>query len=384
MLPSRLRLPAVALSLAFAGLAACKNPGDDVDPKVRADGHYLAGSAAYLKGDFAEAHKQYAEVRSLNPADPRLSAAEGEVYLAEGNVAEATKLFEAAAQADPKRSTNWSRLGYLYSLKGPEERPKAVEALGKALSLNPRDFNAHESMADLHLKEGRLDEAVKSLLAASEAAPDTSKAELVLKAVGELVKQGRGSDALPVLEAAAKKGVRGPEVLSELGDRLVEAARLPEAIAVYTEAAKASPRDPTLWELVGELELKLDKPAEAEAAFRESLKVKDRGVVHAGLARLCQKKKNDACVQKELDLALKQASGEELRELTDIADLLVSVGRKEEALRLLVTVSEEPDQKANAELQLKTARLAKDLKRAAELEAACARALSGGVGVKCP
>lgn len=379
------RLSVISLcGLTLLAASGCKEREPEVDPRVKADGYYLAGTQAFLKGDFAEAHRRFAEVKALNPADPRLPAAEGEVYLAEGNVEEASRLFEVATRLDPKRATNWSRLGYLYSLKA-ETRPKAVEALGEALQLNPRDFNALETSADLQLKEGDLDAAVLNLVQASEAAPESARAELVLKAVGELVKKGRGGDALKLLEAAVQRGTRSPEVLSELGDRLVEASRLPEAVDAYTEAAKGSPKDPTLWELAGEVSFRLDKLPEAEAAFRESLKVKDRGVVHVGLARLCQKKKDEACVKAELDKALQTASGEELRETVDLADLLVSLDRKKDALALLRNVSEEPEQKGNLELHLKVARLAKELKDGTALQAACVRAAaSGSAGLKCP
>lgn len=364
-------------------VAGCKKPEDEVPPKVAADGYYLAGTSAFLKGDFADAHKAFAEVRALNPTDPRLPAAEGEVYLSEMNLPEAIRCFEEATKADAKRGTNWSRLGYLYLLKN--EPVKAKEALGKALTLNPKDFNAHEGMGDLQLKAGDLDGAVTHYLAAAESAQGADRAELVLKATAELLERKQEARALEVLEGAVKKGIESAALWSELGDRRVVAERLPEAVAAYEQAAKLDPKDPTLWELAGEARLKLGQVPEAEAAFRASLKVQDRSVVHVALARLCQQKKDDACLKTELDQALEKASGEELRETTDLADLLSSLGRKKDALTLLRAVSEEPEQKANFDLQVKTARLARELKDEVTLKAACTRALgSGQAGLKCP
>lgn len=370
------------LVLVFA-LSACPKPGDGVDPKIRADGHYLAGQAAYLKGDFPEAHKQFAEVRALNPTDPRLPAAEGEVYLSEVKVPEAIEAFEQAAKADPKRGTTWSRLGYLYSVKG--EKVKAREALEKALAANQKDFNALETLADLQLEEGKVDEAVKNLVLASDFAPELTRGDLVLRVTAELQKAGRGKEAVEVLEGAVKKGIKSGGVFSELGDRLVEATRLEDAVAAYTEAAKLDPKDPSLWELVAEVQLKLGKLTEAEAAFRSSLAVKDRGVVHVALARLCQQKKDEACAQAELQKALDTSTGEELRETLELAGLLSDFGRKKDALQLLRAVSEESEQKRNIDLHLRTARLAKELKDEVTVKAACTRALSTGqAGLKCP
>lgn len=377
----RLSLQALVV-LCLTGCPAKEEAGPD--PKLQADGLYIAGTAAYMKGDFKQAHEHYAEVKKLNPADPRLPAAEGEVYLAEVKLDEALKSFEDAVKLESKRATTWSRLGFIHSLKGRTKEAK--EALTKALELNPRDFNALESLAEMDLKEKNLDEAVKHFLAASEVAPDPSRGALVMRAVEELTTSGKSAEALTLLEQTVKKGIKTPEMLSELGDRLVAVARLPDAVLAYAEAAKANPADPALWELVGELQMKLDKPADAEAAFRESLRVKDRGVVHASLARLCQARKDPGCVKSELDLALNKASGEEPRELIDIADLLASVGRKPDAFALLKGLAAEEESARDEALQLKVARLAKELGDKATVKLACDRVLAApDAGArKCP
>lgn len=357
-------------------------PKDDgPDPRAQAEGLYLAGTTAYLKGDFTEAHQKFAQVRSLNPSDPRLPAAEGEVYLAEVKLDQALLAFAEAQRLDPKRGTTWSRIGYIHLLKG--NRADATKALDKALELNPNDFNALEARAELQLKDGKVDEAIKGFLAAAAVAPDLSRAALVLRAVTELSSRGQGPQALAVLEDQVKKGLKAPDVLSELGDRLVEANRLPEARDAYREAARANPKDPTLWELVGELNARLGAGPAAEQAFRESLKVKDRGVVHVSLARLCQQRQDDACVKDELDKALQTASGEEPRELFDLADLLASVGRKRDAFLLLKDFADEAEQKGNGALQLKVAQLAKEAGEKDAVKAYCANAADAGVG-KCP
>ena len=100
--------------------------------------------------------------------------------------------FEAASKADPKRGTTWSRLGYLYSVKG--EKEKAHAALEKALVANAKDFNALETLADVQLEEGKIDDAVKNLIAASESAPETTRGDLVLRVTAELQKAGRDGE----------------------------------------------------------------------------------------------------------------------------------------------------------------------------------------------
>jgi tetratricopeptide (TPR) repeat protein len=227
--------------------------------------------------------------------------------------------------------------------------------------------------------------AASHYVEAAESAHGVDRAELVLKASAELTKASQAPRALEVLEAAAGKGIESAALWSEVGDLRVSAGRLPEAVTAYEKAAALDAKDPTLWELAGEVRFRLNQVPEAEAAFKASLQVQDRSVVHVALARLCQKKKDPTCLQAELASALERASGEELRETTELADLLASVDRKKDALTLLRALSEEPEQKGNFELQVKTARLARDLKDEVTVRAACTRALVGGqAGLKCP
>lgn len=349
------------------GCGACKSP-PPVDPKTEADGHYVAGQAAYLKGDFKEAHARFDDVRRLSPLDARLPGAEGELLMAEQRIDEAVARFEEAVARDPKRSTPWSRLGVLYGIKGEPE--KAAKALAKALELNPRDFNAHESLGDTALEKGDLDEAVRRYLLAADAAPGKAQAELVVKAATELVKAKRSGDALTLLEGQKKKGVTSGPMEQELGDRYVEAARWDDAIAAYALAAAA---DPSLWELVGELELKQQRLERAEAAWRKALAVKDQALFHLGLGRVCVARKDLECARAELDKALATATGEDVRESMELAALLAQLGRKGDGLKLLEAVAAEPDQAKNEPLQLAFARLAKDAGRPELAVIACAR-----------
>ncbi|MBN9686004.1 MULTISPECIES: tetratricopeptide repeat protein [unclassified Corallococcus] len=378
---SRLRaLPLIAL---LASGACTETP--KLDPKDQAEGLYLQANSEYLKGNFDAALKSFDEMKALTPGDPRLPAARGEVLLSMSRLEEAEKEFEAALRLDAKRSTNWSRLGFIQAQLGKKD--EARQSLQKALALHPKDFNALEQLGELAEERGDHDEAVRDFTQAAEAAPDASKADLLVRAVDVLTKQGRQDEVLGLLRKVTGQGVRTPEVLTALGDAEVRAGRLPEAAAVYEEAAKKSPKDPTLWELVAEIQLKLNKREEALKAYGESLKVKDRAVVHVALAKAHLTANDRAAAEGELQKALETVSGADVGEMQELADLLSAMGRKQDALRILTSLGSEPGHAKNMELQLSTARLARDLKDTAAVQAACARvaaaAADGGV-VKCP
>ncbi|NTX01906.1 MULTISPECIES: lipopolysaccharide assembly protein LapB [Myxococcus] len=376
---SRLR----SLSLiALLATAACDD-SPTVTPKDHAEGLYIKGTAEYLQGHFEASLASFEEMRKLAPTDPRLPAARGEVFLSMGKLAEAATEFEAALKQDPKRSTNWSRLGFVQAQLGrPDE---ALSSLRKAVALYPNDFNALEQLGEIHLKKGEQDEAIRHFILAANAASGSVKSELVLRTTEVLIQVGRQQEVLALVQKAANEGIRTAAVLTALGDALVRAGKLPEAAAAYKEAASKSPRDPTLWELVGTIQLQLDKPGEAIDAYKESLRVKDRAIVHVALARIQLAMKSKQGAEQELAAALESVQGNDVRELRELADLLVTMERKPDALRILASLSAEHDLVKDADLQLSTARLARELKDVVLEKAACARALAADPRVKkCP
>ncbi|WNG46547.1 tetratricopeptide repeat protein [Archangium minus] len=363
--------------------AGCEERPSPPSPKEQAEGYYIKGTSDYLQGKFEEALSSFNTMKELSPDDPRLPAAIGEVYLSMGRLNEAAAQFELALKRDSKRSTNWSRLGFIQAQLGKLE--EARSSLSKALSIHPKDFNALEQLAEIHVKRGELDAAVKHFVLAAEASPDASKSPLVLRAVEVLTGEGRRAEALLLLSDWVGKGVRTPELLTALGDEQVRDGQLLQAAASYREAASNSPKDPTLWELVGEIYTKLDKPADALAAYRESLRVKDRAVVHVAMARLHLARNERQAAEEQLGLALETVSGSDVHELTALAELLSTLGRKPDALRILTNLSAEPDHAKDLDLQLRTATLARELKDEATVTTVCNRIASSGVKLKkCP
>ncbi|WP_257455576.1 tetratricopeptide repeat protein [Archangium lipolyticum] len=363
--------------------AGCEDRPSPPGPKEQAEGYYIKGTSEYLQGQFDAAILSFNTMKELSPEDPRLPAAYGEVYLSMGRFNDAAAQFELALKRDPKRSTNWSRMGFIHAQLGRLD--EAESALRKALALYPRDFNALEQLAEIHLKRGDKDAAVRHFALAAEHCPEGSKSSLVLRAVEVLTQDGRHAEALAVLGDWVGKGVRSPELLSALGDEQVRAGQLVPAAASYREAASNSPKDPTLWELVGEIYTKLDKPADALAAYRESLRVKDRAIVHVAIARLHLARNERQAAEEELGKALEAVSGSDVRELTELSGLLSTFGRKEDALRILVNLSAEPDHSKDLELQLRTASLARELKDEGTVRTVCDRIANSGVKLKkCP
>jgi Flp pilus assembly protein TadD len=378
-MPSRLR--ALAMS-ALLVTAACDDT-PKIDPKDRAEGLYVKGTAEYLQGNFDQALLSFNEMKQYAPNDPRLPAAVGETYLSMGRYNEAIAEFQTALTIDPKRSTTWSRIGFIQAQLGKYE--EAQGSLRKAIALYPNDFNALEQLAEIHLKRGEKDEAVRHFTLASQASPESMRPALLMRAVEVLQQDKRHEEAFGLLVKATAQGVRSPEVLTALGDEQVRAGKLEEAAASYREAATKAPKDPSLWELVGEIYASQGKSADALSAYRESLRVKDRAIVHVAMARVHLSREDRKAAEEELNLALGSVSGTDVRELTELSELLVTFGRKPDALRILSNLAAEPDHVKDVDLQLRTARLAREMKDEAVMKAACDRVKAKDAGgVSCP
>jgi hypothetical protein len=107
-------------------------------------------------------------------------------------------------------------------------------------------------------------------------------------------------------------------------------------------------------------------------------------VVHTALARICQARSDAACVRDEVDKALATATGEETREVIDLAELLGSVGRKKDAFALLKQLADEEDQHPNAPIQLKAARMANEAGEKEAVKTYCANYAAADGGARCP
>lgn len=378
-----LRLWSLAAAAAICA-CTCNKDLPPVDPKDHAEGMYLKATADYLDGNFEQALQGYEKVRTLVPNDPRLPAAVGEVYLSQGKLEEAEKQFRVAVTMDPKRGTNWSRLGFILATRG--RREEAREALSTAVKLNASDFNALENLGEIAARDGHVDTAVEFLISAGAASPGNLKPAMFLRAAELLVNAGRRPEAILLLQDSLKKGAASAEVYAELGDLQVRERNFKGAIDSYRAAAQLSPKDPTMWELVGELYATIDKPGDAELAFRESLRIADRAVVHVSLGRLHLARGEKDLAEEALERALQAARGEDSHESAAIAELLEKLGRKEDALKLLGVIAAEEDTADDVELQLRTAKLARELGDRTLAGAACARVskVDAGTPVKCP
>ncbi len=376
----------VACAVGALVVVACQKDAPTVDAtaeRQEANGLYLAATDAYFKGEFKKAIGLFAQVRAKFPGDPRLPGAEAEALLADGRIDDALARFEEALKLDPNRSTTHSRLGFIYLVKG--KTADARKELELALKLNPNDSLSWQTLAEIDQKQGRRDEAVEHLRKAMGLAQRGEKSAIALDAAKLLRGDSKVDAAVEILAEAIDGGAGTVEVYTELGEALVSMHRLTDARDAYVGAAKLTKEDPSLWELAAEIDLKLKNYPAAESEFREANQARPSATAWAGLARVAMARKDAAGAKEALDKALASATGEDLRESLELADVLEKVGRVQDASKLLQTVAAEEDNAGEMGIQLRAARLAKLANDAAAVAAACGRARNIDAGVKkCP
>ena len=370
----RLRSSLAAASACALALACPREP--EVTPQQRADGYYLQGQNEYLQGHFDKALAAFNEARKHAPDDPRLPAALGELYIAEDKRLEALAQFHEAVRRDPRRATNWSRLGYvqlqLREWDGGSEYGQAAASLERALALNPKDFGALESQAALAISAGDADRAVALYVAAARVGPEYRQGDWYLSAAELLERGGRQDAADAVLADAVDAGTLAPEVHARLGERYVKKGDFAAALRAFETAAEHS-KDASYWEMVAELRVRADDEEGAQRAYQKSLALEDRAVVHVALAKLAFLRGDRDGAQAEMERALSTAKGGSIRETLGIAELLVELGRKPDALLLLENDAALPYGERDAELQLQTVLLARSLGKLDVAAVACGR-----------
>ena len=122
-----------------------------------------------------------------------------------------SKAFETAAKMTPGKALYWSNLGDAYRWT-PDLRSKSAAAHDKAialaretLALDPRDANAHLTIAVCLAKRGDLETAATELRAALDSDPDDPDTLYQAAVVSHLA--GKDDEALRYLSRARQHGL---------------------------------------------------------------------------------------------------------------------------------------------------------------------------------
>jgi tetratricopeptide (TPR) repeat protein len=156
------------------------------------------------------------------------------------SLTEAEACYARAVTHDPRRVDTWLKLGTCRHTLN--RTPEALEALSRAVRLNPNHTRALSAYAATLERAGRLDEAASHLRHALTVAPDDVRA---LKSLGHItLKLGNAVEAKYVLARARELAPADPDTLYSYANTLLRMEQLQPAMDLYLRVRELQPNQP--------------------------------------------------------------------------------------------------------------------------------------------
>ena len=208
--------------------------------------------------------------------------------------------------------------------------PEAIDALRKAVHINPLYDLAQTKLASALRENGSTEEAIKTYRKAVAMNP---RSPVLLADLGEaLVKEGKTDEGIKALQEAVALDQHGGAAPVKLGRALLHAGKIQEAVKTLQNAATARPSNAAAHFLLGIALKRLDKTAEAIEHFRAALR-RDPGLTFAhtalGLALESEGKVLEAqqSFRKALELDPRSSDA-----YYNLANCLIKTGNLEESI----------------------------------------------------
>ena len=296
--------------------AVCFAPGN-------ARAYHELGLAEAASGDFARADAALATAERLAPGEPGILIGRAQVALSLGKpdaARAALRRLPAGSQAPPHI---YAQLGKAYAQH--KQREPALAALLRAKRAGQQDTETLLLLATIENSAGAYDDAIQDALAVRDAqgvpgprrgaaaaiaglacknkkknaeavpllreavglAPNAS-AYLALAEIYE--SEGKGPDAIQVLERASTALPGATEIAVALGRNLSGAGDVQRAADVLTEATRKAPARAEAWRWLAEARNALGQTPTAVAALKETARLApDYPMVHVMIAQLLLK-----------------------------------------------------------------------------------------------
>lgn len=167
--------------------------------------HYDLGLALKLKDDLAAAVPELERSEKLDPALPDPPYTLGVIYMQQGRFPDAIVQLKLAAELQPTNGDAWALLGSV--LKDSDDPAGALDALTRAVALEPDQPSLHIQLAALDIEAGkRTEAAAERKIAAdlSRSANNRQRAGFALRSGRVLLDQNKLPEAILQLNTAVQ------------------------------------------------------------------------------------------------------------------------------------------------------------------------------------
>ncbi|MDQ7006514.1 MAG: tetratricopeptide repeat protein [Acidobacteriota bacterium] len=267
--------------------------------------------------------------RDLAPEDLGVAIALGDAYLAAGRTAPARAAYYRALEVRVDYSPAYDGLARLALAR--DDTAAALEFFGKALEANPTDARARLHRGELHLREGRIQQARADIEEAARLRPDDGEVQLGLARI--LFEAGLANRALATARRARALRPLDARIPALTARTLLSLEALGEA---EQQAREAIGLDPDLVEarrVLAEILARTGRIDEAveqlEVPHPQRLLGRQRRALDTARARWLERREHLAKIEK-----LVGEGRPEPGETLELAASLVETGQPERAARL--------------------------------------------------
>lgn len=216
---------------------------------------------------YASSLDMWRDVLSKRPRNPRALLVLGNDALQHGDLKTAREDFERAIVAQKDFHEAHASMAELLLAEG-KPREAAAE-FRRALELNPRHVKSHLGLYGILLKSGKPGEAIQSLSKSAELLPNDPRIQAEYGRV--LFQMRRYPQALQVFATALKNAPDSAELHNSLGGALAALNRIPDALAEFEQALKYEPRSPSALYNRGNALERMGRMVEAAQNYEDSL-----------------------------------------------------------------------------------------------------------------
>ena len=237
----------------------------------------------------------------------------GDLLVRENHTEEAIAKFSTVAQA--------------YSVRG--EAAQSAKMLRRIVQLAPMDMVARSKLIDQLVARGQVDEAIREYIELADIYYRLAELDNARKTY---------TNALRFIQQANADRSWNIHILQRMADIDMQKLDWKQAIRVYEQVRTLRPEDEAVRKNLIELSLRLGQPAQANAELENYLmylQTSNRsGQGISFIQELLQERPDDILLRRALAMQYQQAGKikEAVAELDAIAESLLSVGRKEEAM----------------------------------------------------
>jgi len=240
----------------------------------------------------------------------------GDLLVRENHIEEAIAKFGTAAQA--------------YSVRG--EAAQAAKLLRRVVQLAPMDMTARSKLIDQLVSRGQVDDAIKEYLELADTYYRLAELEMARKTY---------TKALRFVQQANADRAWNVHILQRMADIDMQRLDWKQAIRLYEQIRTLRPDDEGVRKSVIELSLRLGQPAQAYAELENYLTYLQTGNHHEQGIKFVEELLADHpedIVLRRAIAQLYQQTGrieEAVAKLDTLAESLLNVGKKEEALAII-------------------------------------------------